>query len=62
MTQHKLQSIGCDKKKSFVLNLTGAYSWTKSWDEFSEKIPVKCETTDELFEIALDNSVKEALG
>jgi hypothetical protein len=45
----------------FVNGVCG-YSWTKSWDEFSEKIPVKCETTDELFEIALDNSVKEALG
>ena len=37
------------------------YSWAKSWDEFSEKTPVDCETMEELFEIALDNSVKEAL-
>ncbi len=37
------------------------YSWSKSWDQFSEKTPVKCETLEELYEIALENSVKEAL-
>ncbi|MBO4754490.1 MAG: hypothetical protein J5543_07825 [Bacteroidales bacterium] len=37
------------------------YSWAKSWEEFSEKTPVNCETMDELLDIALDNSVREAL-
>ena len=43
------------------LGSDGGYSWSKSWEEFSEKIPVNCETIEELYEIALDNSVKEAL-
>ncbi len=37
------------------------YSWQKSWDDFSERTPVQCETIEELYEIALENSVQEAL-
>lgn len=44
----------------FMGSLPG-YSWSKSWEEFSDKTEVDCETWEELLEIALDRSVREAL-
>jgi len=43
------------------LGADGGYSWTKSQMEFSDKTEVNCETFEELLDIALENSVKEAL-
>lgn len=42
------------------LGSNGGFSWGKSWDEFGEAREVKCETWDELLEIALEVSLEEA--
>ena len=44
------------------LGADGGFSWGKSWDEFGEAREVKCETWDELLEIALEVSLEEAFG
>lgn len=36
------------------------FSWSKSWEVYSEKVEVQCETWEELLEIALERSVVEA--
>jgi len=43
------------------LGADGGYSWSKSQMEFSDRVEVSCDTFEELLDIALDNSVKEAL-
>ena len=43
------------------LGADGGYSWSKSTEEFSEKVEVPCETFEELLDIALEDSVREAL-
>lgn len=40
---------------------TPGYSWSKSWEDYSDKTEVECETWEELLEIALEESVKQAL-
>lgn len=42
------------------LGADGGYTWSKSWDEFSDKREVSCETWEELLEIALEQSLEEA--
>lgn len=37
------------------------FSWSKSWEEYSDKIEVNCATWEELLEIALEQSVEQAL-
>lgn len=37
------------------------FSWSKSWDDYSDKIEVECDTWEELLEVALEKSVIEAL-
>ena len=44
------------------LGANGGFSWGKSWEEFGETREVKCETWEELLEIALDVSLEEAFG
>lgn len=43
------------------LGSSGGYTWSKSWDEYSDKIEVECETWEELLEIALENSISDYL-
>lgn len=43
------------------LGSSPGFSWSKSWDEYSDKYEVECETWEELLEIALEQSVSEAL-
>lgn len=43
------------------LGSDGGFSWTKSWDQFSEPVEVSCETWEELLEIAVEKSVEQAL-
>lgn len=43
------------------LGSSPGFSWSKSWDEYSDKYDVECETWEELLEIALERSVMEAL-
>jgi len=43
------------------LGANGGFSWTKSWDQFSEPIEVPCETWEELLEKAVEISVQQAL-
>ncbi len=42
------------------LGADGGYSWSKSWDCFSDRVEVKCETWEGLLEIALERSLEEA--
>lgn len=44
------------------LGAASGFSWSKSWDVYSDKIEVECATWDELLEIALEGSVNDALG
>lgn len=44
----------------FLGSLPG-YSWSKSYEDYSEKTEVDCETWQELLEIALEESVRDAL-
>ncbi len=44
------------------LGANPGFSWSKSWDEFSGKIEVECDTWEQLLDIALEYSVGEALG
>lgn len=44
------------------LGSTPGYSWSRSWDDYSEKIDVECDCWEDLLEIALENSVTQALG
>lgn len=44
------------------LGAPGGFSWSKSWDEFSDPIEVDCETFVQLQEIALDESVRQAFS
>jgi len=37
------------------------FSWSKSWDDYSDKIEVECDTWEDLLEVALEKSVIEAL-
>ncbi len=43
------------------LGANPGFSWSKSWDEFSGKIEVECDTWEQLLDIALEYSVGEAL-
>ncbi len=43
------------------LGANPGFSWSKSWDEFSGKIEVECETWEQLLDIALEYAVGEAL-
>lgn len=43
------------------LGSSPGFSWSKSWEEYSDKYEVECETWEELLEIALERSVMEAL-
>ncbi len=44
------------------LGANPGFSWSKSWEEFSGKIEVECDTWDQLLDIALEWAVGEALG
>ena len=44
------------------LGADGGFTWSKSWDEFSEKKEVQCEKWEDLLEIALEVSLEEAFG
>ena len=44
------------------LGAPGGFSWSKSWEEFSDPIEVECESFQQLQEIALEVSVKQALA
>lgn len=37
------------------------FSWSKSWDDYSDKTEVECDTWEDLLEVALEKSVIEAL-
>ena len=43
------------------LGANPGFSWSKSWEEFSGKIEVECETWEQLLDIALEWAVGEAL-
>lgn len=43
------------------LGANGGFSWTKSWDEYSDPVEVACDSWEELLEIALEQSVEQAL-
>lgn len=36
------------------------FSWTKSWEEYSDNYEVECETWEELLEEALERSIMDA--
>lgn len=42
------------------LGADGGFSWSKSWEEFSERQEVSCETWEELLETALEKSLAQA--
>ena len=42
------------------LGASGGYSWSKSWDVFSDPVEVESSTWEELLDVALERSVKEA--
>lgn len=42
------------------LGADGGFTWSKSWEEFSEKREVSCDTWEELLDIALQESLREA--
>lgn len=44
------------------LGANGGFSWTKTWEEYSEPVEVECETWQELLEIALEKSVMQAFS
>ena len=44
------------------LGADGGFSWSKSWEEFSDKKEVPCEKWEDLLEIALEVSLEEAFG
>lgn len=43
------------------LGADGGFSWSKSWEEFSDTKEVHCETWEQLLDIALEVSLEEAL-
>ena len=44
------------------LGADGGFTWSKSWEEFSDKKEVSCEKWEDLLEIALEVSLEEAFG
>lgn len=42
------------------LGCTPGFTWSKSWDNFSPRYEVECETWEELLEIALERTLREA--